>query len=680
MMRVVLILSLILIINQIKAQKNPQAEMIDTVFVQNRVKENHLFSTSTTHKLLANDISNCYGKNTATSLSSIPGILVQQTNLGGGSPYLRGLTGNQVLLLVDGIRMNNSIYRYGPNQYLNTIDWFNIESVEVGLGTGSVSYGSDALGGVVLLNTRPILFNKMNKKPVFLINGITRLMNVNSEISQNLSMKYSRERFGLWSSFTYRTFNNYKAGGNIGLLNPIGYDELNAYTKLSWQSKIGLWVFHSQINHQNQVPVYHKLLLEKFLLNEMTFQNRQLYYLRNTKSILHEKLQVESTIGYQCSDELRKLLKIGSNLTTRERDKVQTYFLTSQLSFLLNKNIRSVIGVEVYHDIVNSYRQVENHFDNSILGLRGLYPNGSSNNQLSIFQNFIGSWNRMSGNLGYRIQSNSLNIKDVDVGNVVDNNRAFVFSTGLNYQVLAKKINKLFFYVNVNSGFRAPNIDDLGTLGIVDFRYEIPQYSLKPEYSLSKEIGVKYENQKLKANLSIYHNNLSGIISRIKVENDSINGYPVYRKENIESMEIWGVETKVQMTISEKLKVVAGCAYIQGDNLTRNEPMRRIPPFNGSIRFDYLFKNIGKFSTKRSLYIEYVSAHAQNRLAAADISDNRIGKNGTPGFNQFNIGIRLTRNTQVIECSMQNLSNQIVKIHGSGIYQPGRSIVLVIKF
>ena len=102
----------------------------------------------------AEDIRRRNYRSTPEALADIVGVFVQETNDGGGSPIIRGLVGNQILILVDGIRLNNSAYRLGPNQYLNTIDLNQIERIEVVRGAGSVLYGSDALGGVVNIITR----------------------------------------------------------------------------------------------------------------------------------------------------------------------------------------------------------------------------------------------------------------------------------------------------------------------------------------------------------------------------------------------------------------------------------------------------------------------------------------------------------------------------------------------
>ncbi|HMS70841.1 MAG TPA: Plug domain-containing protein, partial [Saprospiraceae bacterium] len=87
------------------------------------------------------------------ALMGTTGVFIQKTNHGGGSAFVRGLTGNQTLTLVDGIRLNNSTVRYGPNQYLNTIDPYSVSKIEVVRGSGSVQYGSDAMGGVVQILT-----------------------------------------------------------------------------------------------------------------------------------------------------------------------------------------------------------------------------------------------------------------------------------------------------------------------------------------------------------------------------------------------------------------------------------------------------------------------------------------------------------------------------------------------
>ena len=102
----------------------------------------------------AEDIRRRNYRSTPDALADILGVFVQETNDGAGSPIIRGLVGNQILILVDGIRLNNGAYRLGPNQYLNTIDLNQIERIEVVRGAGSVLYGSDALGGVVNIITR----------------------------------------------------------------------------------------------------------------------------------------------------------------------------------------------------------------------------------------------------------------------------------------------------------------------------------------------------------------------------------------------------------------------------------------------------------------------------------------------------------------------------------------------
>ena len=101
------------------------------------------------------------------ALSYVAGVWMQKTNHGGGSAFVRGLTGYQTLLMVDGIRLNNSTYRSGPNQYLNTIDPLMISNIEVLRGGGSVQYGSDAIGGTIHMLSLDPVFSKRDTLILF---------------------------------------------------------------------------------------------------------------------------------------------------------------------------------------------------------------------------------------------------------------------------------------------------------------------------------------------------------------------------------------------------------------------------------------------------------------------------------------------------------------------------------
>lgn len=138
------------------------------------------------------------------ALQFSPGVFVQKTNHGGGSPFVRGLTGNQTLLLIDGIRLSNATFRYGPNQYFNTLDVFDLSRIEVLRGSGSVQYGSDALGGAIQAFSRPLRLNagqpQWNGK--VLLRGTTQDM----EQSTHADLAWSGRRFALGGGYVASAF------------------------------------------------------------------------------------------------------------------------------------------------------------------------------------------------------------------------------------------------------------------------------------------------------------------------------------------------------------------------------------------------------------------------------------------------------------------------------------------
>ena len=130
--RMLILFSIIFFTNNLFAQADTTVKLLPEIVVtplrskQREQKIPYVISTIT-----QNELNQLSPRTTPEALMGIAGVFVQKTNQGGGSAFVRGLTGNQTLMLIDGIRLNNSTFRYGPNQYLNTIDQFTIQRIEV---------------------------------------------------------------------------------------------------------------------------------------------------------------------------------------------------------------------------------------------------------------------------------------------------------------------------------------------------------------------------------------------------------------------------------------------------------------------------------------------------------------------------------------------------------------------
>jgi outer membrane receptor protein involved in Fe transport len=213
----------------------------------------------------------------------------------------------------------------------------------------------------------------------------------------------------------------------------------------------------------------------------------------------------------------------------------------------------------------------------------------------------------------------------------------------------------------------------MGTLGIVDFRYEVPTGNLAPEKTRNVELGYKFQSGKVTASASGYYMHLHNLITRVKVEGEVINGYPVYKKENVEEAYIKGLETEVRYEVSPRWQVKGNIAYAYGQNLTKNEPLRRIPPLNARLMSTYHRKRL--FGSAEILF-----SSKQDRLAQGDIDDNRIPEGGTPAWNVINLygGYELTH--LKFNLAFQNIFNADYRTHGSGINGVGRSVWLSVMF
>ena len=601
-------------------------------------------------------------RTTPEALMGVSGVFIQKTNHGGGSAFIRGLTGNQTLIVLDGIRLNNAIYRYGPNQYLNTIDMFTVDKTDVLKGVGSVEYGSDAMGGVIHVKTKENASKELNK---ISLNNTSKFISSDMEKTNRTAIQYATNKWDFIGGISLKKYGDLVGGGNIGKQTPTKYNEINydlkTRIKINNQSEL---IYSSQNTIQKNVPIYHKIALENFKTNQIDYQIHYLNYLKY-KYISHKKWISEIIINAstQRSIEQRSNQKNNSSIFRNEADTVKNIGLTAEIVSKPNKNWTMNSGFDYYKDEIFSEAIETSSELNSQIFKRGLYPNGSIYKNSSIFNIHNLNFNKLNIVAGLRYNFLHIQMNELTLGNIAIKPSALVSNFGINYQLNQHG----FLFGSITTGYRAPNIDDLGSLGIVDFRYEIPSYDLKPEKSLNTEIGYKYRSNKIDFSIAAFKMKLKDIIARVLVDGKVINGYNVYNKKNIESSYINGTEVNYNYLLSKYLTWYTNATYTYGQNVTKNEPMRRIPPLFGQNKICFVKKN-------KTLAITHQFAGKQDRLAQGDKDDNRIGKLGTPGWNIFNIDAGWEFKNLSVNTSLINISNVQYKTHGSGVYAMGRAV------
>lgn len=602
-------------------------------------------------------------RSTPEALMGLPGVWIQKTNHGGGSPFIRGLTGQQTLIMIDGIRFNNATFRSGPNQYFNTIDPQSIDQIEVLRGSGSVQYGSDALGGVVHVLTKNPEFNSAGSH--FTGNAFLKYMSAGMEKSARAELEFGSASFAVLGGIAMRDFGDILAGGNVGRLKPTGYSQLSGDIKA--KAKVGsnyLFTAAYQNLRQEDVPVFHKIQLENYALNHFEPQSRQLGYLQAEAFYAHRLFRhVKLTTTLAQSVEGRISQKNNATVLTREKDQVNTRGIILTVNSAPHTNWAAVSGLEYYFDKVYSAREDTDSEKNTTVSKRGLYPDGATASNMALFSLHTFSFGKLNLSAGGRLNGFRITVSENTLGKSVINPTAVVGNLATSYAFHPR--HKLI--ASVNTGFRAPNIDDLGTLGIVDFRYEVPNSNLEPEKSFNMELGLKSSTSTFAGSLALFRNNLTNIISRIRSGSDSVQGYAVYLKENVAEAYIQGIEAEAEMKLVQHVVAYGSFIYTYGQNKTDNEPFRRIPPLNGRLGVSY---------QHRQLYtrLEYLFAGKQTRLAKGDIDDNRIPAGGTPGWSLLNLNTGYQFKWLAFQAELHNIFNEAYRTHGSGVEGYGRSL------
>jgi outer membrane receptor protein involved in Fe transport len=565
--------------------------------------------------------------------------------------------------------MNNATFRYGPNQYLCTVDQLMVQRMEVVRGAGSVLYGSDAMGGVI---------NVLTKSPEYAVEGFKaggniygKWMSSDMEKTGRAEINLADKKFAFSGGFTYKDFGDIDAGGDIGVQSPTAYQEYagDAKLKVKLDDNYEL-IFAYQYDKQKDVPRYDKII-SGYTLYNFDPQIRQLGYAR-LKSAYKNKWfkQISYTGSFNQSDETRRLQKEGSEKLTTENDKVNTFGGTVEVNSSPSGNWHFTSGIEYYHDKVYSDKtETEGGVSTT---KRGYYPDGATSASMAIYTSHTLDLNKFSFVLGGRFNTYNIEAKDDAFGDVNVQPNALVGSLSAIYH-LGEHYNIIG---SVYSAFRAPNISDLSSFGTFNYGIEVPNPALDPEKSLNFELGVKAKHEKFSGSLFLYRSQLKNLIARTEAQyngQDSIDGEKVFRKENFAEAYIQGIEAEMQYELISWLSAYGNITYTYGENVSDEEPMSRIPPLNGKIGLYYKC-NCGFWSR-----LELLSAGDQDRLSVGDIKDSRIPDGGTPGWNVLNLYAGYNWKRFSLSAGLNNIFDEGYRTHGSGVDGYGRSVWLALK-
>ncbi len=658
-----------------------QETLPELVITANRISENVRELPYTTEVLRAEDLLENASRTLPQAFLNTPGVLVQQTTPAQGSPFIRGFTGRQNLLLQDGIRLNNSTWRNGPVQYWNTLDSQAISRVELIKSQGSVLYGSDAIGGTVNVLSKPTDFRE--KEGLFSRDSTYYRFDTNSE-----SHLARRERSigvgGLWG-FTAGI--SLKDIGDIrdpalGRLNGTGFREYSYDLKFQYAfsetrtltlahnflDQDGISRFHSTINNPGWTRGRSFTTPGTDLVRDLD-QERSLSYLRieDSSSNLSWLDSWQSTLSFQKSQDSEFRVRASGRADERIID-VDTYGLTLQAQ---SGNL--TWGADYYHDEVSSAG-----FRNGIaLPSNRPVADDATYDSLGIFANYAGSLgDRITYNIGARYTYSAADWDGFRPDGATTDQSGNASWDNLSFTLRGQyQLNDQWtIFGGASQAFRAPNLDDLtGRQFALNGLDSNGSPDLDPETYLTSELGTRFNYRGLFFQLSAYHTLIDDGIVRI------INNSGGLSTTNGSDGYLYGFEAQATWDFHPNWQLSAHASWQDGRQRTNGvkDTIRRLHPLNGAITLKWT-------EPKKRYWISgrIQAADRQDNLSALDALDTqRIPVNGTPGYITASIyAAWQVSDALALNFAFENLTDEDYRIHGSGQNQPGRNATLSVKY
>lgn len=618
-------------------------------------------------------------------LAREPGVLMQQTSPAAGAPIMRGMVGPQVLILVDGLRLNNALWRTGPVQYLNAVNLQAVDRIEIMRGPDSARYGGGALGGVIHLHTHD---------PGFVDEGFALhgdLAGGYSSADEGKTLRAQADlqgaQLGGHIGGDLAEFANLRGGRGTGIQADSSYKRGDLDAKVLWAPGPGQRVSAGFLSlHQYDAPRPDKCtrdaLGQVIDCRQRKEQSIDLAHLRWDMLGAAFFDQAQALVGVQNFAELgeRERRDKGRFETTLDQDLVlsgQVYGV-HVLRPLAQTRLRLGFGAELSHEIINAHAWRTTsplraplgadpaatdpaHLDPSLATV----ANDSRYTSMAIYTQqkwLIGS--DLSLNAGLRYSGYQVQAPQSERLNYALDRSFAAPSASLAAEYHA--LPWLFLAANLSHAYRAPNIYDLTGRDFFGGGFEFADASsLGPERLSGAELITRLRLGALHVEVSAYANLLHTLIVRQPTDFKQVSiyqGAQTFARVNSGRAWIYGAEASAELALGRLAHIYSQASYTYGQDISNDEPLSRIPPPMGLVGLS------GQPLPTLRLGSELQWVLAQERLSARDIADSRIPQDGTPGY----FFVDLFASYRVlpalhISARLHNLFDASYRVHGSGV-------------
>ena len=644
-------------------------------------------------------------------------VMVQKSQGGGGSPILRGFEANKILLVVDGVRMNNAIYRSGHLQNSITIDNSILDRVEILFGPASIIYGSDALGGVIHYYTRDPEYNATHGSAYgqFSTANLGKIIHGDfnigkKKIANTTSLTFSdfddirsgqnrKTEWGDWGQVNHyasRTGDNDStiANPNPHIQKNTGYHQLDLLSKTSYAPSSFLDLsLNLQLSTSSRVDRFDQL--NDYDGDDMKYaewyygpQNR---FLSSLQAVYKKDnplfTRMTTTVAFQKIDEDRITRKFSVEDKLSQEEDVFVYSATFDFTRFMKKGHGLFYGLEANHNDVRSTANYENIIDGSITQALSRYPGGGSfTNSFAAYGNYKMIVNpKVLFNLGLRYQYGMLRSTFADSNlpftEIKINNGALTGSAS----VVFRPQNTWRYRFIFATGFRNPNVDDYGKVRAKGEFVTVPNDMLESEYTYNLEIGVSKVFPGI-ATISgaiwfTYLNNAIVRTSHSLNGSDSLlydgNYYGIITNANASLATIQGISLNLNSDLPGRFFFRGSFNYLMGRDITNEVPLAHIPPIYGRFSAGYAHRKLNS-----EAYIAYSGRKYWSELSpyGEDNEDESIAGFGFPGWSTLNLRAQYRINKHfTVQAAVQNILDQYYKVFASGVGAPGRNFIFTFR-